>query len=479
MNGIGGDGFWLIREPGGKVHYIEACGFAGAEAGAAPCHAAGLDKIPPRGPLAVLTVPGAIGGWQLALELAKAGGGRVPLRDLLHNAIGHAAGGYGVSQSEARYRPKESDSLFAAPGFADMFLVERKVPAAGTTRKVPALAATLTRLRDAGLDDFYRGDVGAELARDLAKIDSAVTRADLKKYEAKWRAPLSLRLNEATLYNAPPPTQGLASLIILGIFERLGVTRGESFEHIHGLIEATKRAIAIRDRVCTDFDHLDEKPADLLTDAALAREAAMIDVGRAADIPVAPAKGDTIWMGAIDASGRAVSYIQSLYWEYGSGCVLPRTGVLMQNRGMSFSLAPGALNPLVPGRRPFHTLNPPLATFADGRVMSYGTMGGDGQPQFQAQVFSRARFGMSLDKALHAPRFLWGRTWGAESSTLKLENRFDTGVVRALERAGHTVEVWPADYDDSFGHAGALVRQPGGRIQAQHDPRSDGGAAGI
>jgi gamma-glutamyltranspeptidase len=184
-------------------------------------------------------------------------------------------------------------------------------------------------------------------------------------------------------------------------------------------------------------------------------------------------------MGAIDANGYAVSYIQSTYWEYGSGCVLPRTGVLMQNRGISFSLEPGHVNELKPGRKPFHTLNPAMAAFADGRAMPYGTMGGDGQPQVQAQVFTRYERGMGLAEAIDAPRFVYGRTWGAESGRLNMEDRFDPTLLRALETAGHELAIHPQPYADSFGHAGALVRHPNGRIEAAHDPRSDGGAEGI
>ena len=479
MNGIGGDGFWLIREPNGRLRYIEACGFAGAGVDAKAYRDQGHDRIPPRGPLSVLTVPGAIGGWQLALEHAAAVGGRMPLRDLLHAGAAHARDGYGVSASEARYKSKEDAALRAAPGFAQTFLVDGETPEAGTLRKVPALGATLDQLARAGLDDFYRGDNAREIAADLGNLGSPVTRADLRSYRARHRQALSLKLPGVTLHNTPPPTQGLASLIILGVFERLGVTRADSFEHLHGLVEATKRAFAIRDAVIADHDAMRADPADFLTEAALDAEAGMIDMRRAATLPVAQAHGDTIWMGAIDKDGRAVSYIQSVYWEFGSGCVLPKTGLLMQNRGMAFSLDPASHNPLLPGRRPFHTLNPPLAVFDDGRVLSYGTMGGDGQPQIQAQVFTRLRFGATVDKALDAPRFLYGRTWGAPSVSLKLENRFDPSIVSALEKAGHEVEVRPEARHDSFGHAGALMRGIKGEIAAGHDPRSDGGAAGV
>jgi gamma-glutamyltranspeptidase/glutathione hydrolase len=186
-------------------------------------------------------------------------------------------------------------------------------------------------------------------------------------------------------------------------------------------------------------------------------------------------------MGAIDRDGLAVSYIQSVYWEYGSGVVLPRTGIDWLNRGVSFSLDPAAVNPLEPGRRPFHTLIPALACFDDGRVLAYGAMGGDGQPQFQAQIFCRyADYGFSVADAVDAPRLLYGRTWGAPSLSVKVEDRFDPAILSALERMGHQIEPVGVPYSDTLGHAGMLVRRArDGRIEAMHDPRSDGGALGF
>jgi gamma-glutamyltranspeptidase/glutathione hydrolase len=186
-------------------------------------------------------------------------------------------------------------------------------------------------------------------------------------------------------------------------------------------------------------------------------------------------------MGAIDKGGLAVSYVQSIYWEFGSGCVLPATGILWQNRGISFALDPAGRNPLEPGRKPFHTLSPALAAFDDGRVASYGSTGGDGQPQFQAQVFIRyAHGGMSVADAVDAPRWLLGRTRGAASASLKLEGRFESGIVRGLRQRGHDVEELAQPYLDLLGHAGMLVKHPReARIEATHDPRSDGGALGL
>ncbi|MBN9024874.1 MAG: gamma-glutamyltransferase family protein [Rhizobiales bacterium] len=475
MNGIGGDGFWLIREPGKEPRYLEACGGAGSGA-TIRAYREKYDRIPTRGPDAALTVSGAMSGWNTAYELSQSLGGRLDRPTLLANAIEHAKKGISVTRSQARLSAEHFDALSAAPGFKDVFLIDGKAPELGATIRQERLADTLDHLARAGFLDFYKGDVANEIAADLERVGSPVTRADLAAHEARLRPPLSVRLEGATVFNSPPPTQGLASLLILGIFEQLGVQRGESFEHIHGLIEATKRAFRIRDRHVTDPVFAGDLSVHL-SPRVLAREAAAIDMRRAAPWPEVAKKGDTVWLGAIDETGLSVSYIQSIFWEFGSGVVLPSTGITWQNRGASFSLDPHALNPLEPGRKPFHTLNPAIARFDDGRILSYGTMGGEGQPQTQAAVFTRhALFGMDLGEAIAAPRWLLGRTWGSDHTNLRVENRFDPDLLLALERAGHEVAVLDEGYSDTMGHAGALVRRKDGRIFGASDPRSDGAA---
>jgi gamma-glutamyltranspeptidase/glutathione hydrolase len=478
MNHIGGDGFWLVRERSGRVRALTAAGRAGANARSELYR--DHETIPPRGPLAALTVPGAVAGWALALEAAKAHGGRLPFADLLAPAIRHCTEGYVVARSQARLTAEKLAELKNVSGFAQTFLVDGKPPEPGKLLKQPVLAATLDHLAHAGLDDFYRGDVGREIAADLDRAGSPVTRADLQACRATLAEPLSAALAAGTIYNAPPPTQGLASLIVLALFDRLRVTDAESFDHVHGLVEATKRAFRVRDRLVTDPDRLPHPVERYLDARFLDAEAAKIDRRKAAPWPPRAGQGDTIWMGAADASGLVVSYIQSLYWEFGSGVVLPRTGVLMQNRGASFSLDPAALNALAPGRLPFHTLNPALAVLNDGRVMAYGTMGGDGQPQTQAALFTRhVRYRQPLDRAIDGPRWLLGRTWGTTVTNLRMEARFDGNLIDQLLSAGHDVEVLPEPYSDLMGHAGAVVLHPNGTLEGAHDPRADGGAAGV
>ncbi len=256
-------------------------------------------------------------------------------------------------------------------------------------------------------------------------------------------------------------------------------TAGEGFAHLHGLIEATKQAFLVRDKIVTDPAYMAAGVEGYLTGPALDSRARRIDPGRAQPWPAPPGAGDTVWLGAIDREGRAVSYIQSIYWECGSGVVLPETGILWQNRGCSFGIAPGAPHSIVPGRKPFHTLNPALARFHDGRVMAYGTMGGEGQPQTQAAIYSRyAGFGAGLQEAVTAPRWLLGRTWGSETATLKIESRFGPALIGGLAEAGHKVET-VGPFSSLMGHAGALVHHPTGLIEGASDPRSDGRAVGF
>jgi len=481
MNAIGGDGFWLIAEPGQAPVGIDACGPAAALADPAFYDAHGITAaIPARGGLAALTVAGTIAGWDKALDLARQADGRLPLERLLADAIGHAREGIVITDSMSDLTAAKRGELADAPGFADTFLPGGRTPAPGDVLLQPRLADTLEQLARAGLRDFYGGDIDRALARDLEAAGSPLRLGDLQGFTAQQVTPISAALDAGTIYNLPPPTQGLASLLILAIYERLRADQPETFDHVHRIVEATKRAFLIRDAHVTDPRFSSAAPAEFLTPERIAAEAGAIDAGRAASWPAPePCGRDTIWMGAVDADGRAVSFIQSLYWEYGSGVVSPATGVLWQNRGISFPLAPGAVNSLQPGRKPFHTLNPALARLKDGRAMVYGAQGGDGQPQTQAAIFSRyALHGQPLQHAVSAPRWLLGRTWGEESTSLKIEDGVDEAVIEALREAGHDVEV-TARFAQIMGHAGAVVRHGDGTLEGASDPRSDGAVAAV
>ncbi len=480
MNGLGGDNFWLIHEPGCEPVGIDACGGAAGCADSAFYHAAGYDAVPARGPMAALTVAGAVSGWQAAIQYSRQHwGGKFPLGRLFEDAVHYAQKGFPVSQTQADNTREKLAELKPLAGFASVNLPEGRPPSRGERFRQPALAATLEKLARNGLDDFYRGRLSCEIAQDLKAVGSPLTVADLQRHRPLQVAPLSLTLKGDRLFNMPPPTQGLASLLLLGIFDRMGVQKAETFEFVHGLIESTKQAFGVRDRYVTDPSYMSVNPADFLREAVLQEMAGQVNWQKAAPWPREQSAGDTVWLGAADSSGRMVSFIQSLYWEFGAGVVLPQSGITWQNRGSSFSLDPEHHNCLKPFRRPFHTIQPALAHLSDGRVMAYGTMGGEGQPQTQAMIFSRyARYGQELKQAVSAPRWLLGRTWGSEVSNVRIENRFDPELYDRLKSAGHDLEIVGA-YDGIMGHAGAVVVCPDGLIEGASDPRCDGAAVAL
>jgi len=472
--GLGGDGFWLVREPGGRAHALDASGPAGSLATLRRYRDRGYEALPLEGADAAVTMAGAVGGWALALELARSRGGRMPLDLLLADAIRLAKGSAPAAAPEPRSLPGEESAK--APQTP-----EEPKAAPETSRSAPKLADTLGHLAHAGLGDFSRGDVGREIAADLERLGSPILRKDLENDRARAVEPLSVRLQAATLFAPPPPSQGLAALLAAGILDRMAVRRAESAGHHHALIEALKRAYAVRDRIVTDPWEVPQEPSSFLRPGRLEREAAAIEAQRAAGFttPVPP-QGRSVWIGCIDRDGLAVSCVHSLGPEGGSGCVLPATGILWHARGMGFSLDSGGWNPLEPGRRPFHALAPALAAFADGRVLVLGA-GGAEEPQVQVQTFARyAGIGMSPAEAVEAPRWALPPASRTEPALLRVEAGFDPALARDLSRLGHRVEEPGEGSAAAFGEAGLLVKHPrDGRVAAASDPRSDGVVLGL
>jgi len=480
MNSIGGDSFWLVMPPNEDPVGIDACGCAGALATIDFYRQHNKPSIPIRGPLAANTVAGTISGWNKALTLAVQQGGTLPLARLLEDAIGYARDSIPVTRSQHVATKAKLAELKDQSGFARSYLVNGEAPQTGSRFRQPDLYRTFTRLADEGLGSFYRGSLARDFAHHLSKLGSPVTLQDLSQQEAELVQPLRLQHSAGEVFNLPPPTQGLVSLLILGMLDRLSVDRAAGeVDFVHLTVEATKQAFNVRDRHICDPRDMQIAPQSLLHAQELSKLAAGIDRKQAAPWGTASKPGDTIWMGLTDRNGFAVSFIQSIYHEYGSGVVVGDTGVVWQNRGASFRLDPNHLLGLRPGRKPIHTLNPAGARLTDGRQLVYGTMGGDGQPQTQAAVFTRyAVFGENAQQAVTAPRWLLGRTWGNASDTLKLEQRFDAALVAELRARGHAVESLQ-NFDEAVGHAGLIAAHPDGVLEAAADPRSDGLAAGF
>lgn len=486
MTGLGGDAFWTIHDPAsGRVVCVDGSGLSGSGVGPEYLRENGHAAMPQRGPAAMLTCPGAVSGWSKALDLARDWSEPLPLDRLLEEAAYYAEHGYPVSGGQAAYLEEKAGELRDQPGFAAHFLDSGKAPAPHSRHTQPALARTLRRMGLEGLDSFYRGSLAQNIAAELAHLGAPLTLDDLAAQHGLVAAPLEVAVSGARVYNTPPPSQGVASLLILGIYDALTVVaeqrggqgKADGFALVHDLVECTKQAFLLRDAHVADPGHLRQDMLDLLKAEHLRDLAAAVDRKQAARWQTGPGAGDTVWFGVIDHAGRAVSCIQSIYFEFGSGVVLPETGLTWHNRGLGFSLDPAHPNHIGPRKRPFHTLNPALAIFDDGRVMPYGCMGGEGQPQSQAAVFARyAWLDYDLQAAITAPRWVLGRTWGDSDASLKIEDDFSPEIIGALKAAGHVVTELAA-VNDLMGHAGALVRHPGGLIEGASDPRCDGLAA--
>lgn len=479
MTGLGGDSFWQIAEPGQIPLTIDGAGRAGAAVSVAFYQDRGLTEIPWRGPLAANTVAGAVAAWDAAWQISRRWGGRLPLAQILEDAMALAEHGTVVSAGHADALIRYRAELDSVPGFAALHFTEGAPPAAGAVLRQRALARTFAMLARDGLESFYAGALARQMATELSSAGAPLSAADLAAQRATLGRPLRLALPVADIFNCGPPSQGLASLLILGIFSQLRIAQPDTFAHLHGIVESTKLAFSIRDR---EIGHREDDGSMLegyLSAAQLKRTAASIDPQRAAPWHCGAGDGDTSWFGVIDGAGRAISAIQSLFFEFGSGLGLPVSGFVWQNRGCAFRLTGEGPNLLAPRHKPLHTLNPALARFADGRTMVYGTMGGDGQPQTQAALFTRyALYGQDLQEAISAPRWLLGRTVGEMRTSLRVESRFPAEVFAALTAAGHPVER-VAPFDQAMGHAGAIVHSSALGFLGASDPRSDGAAVGC
>ena len=478
MNSLAGDGLWLIHSPGERPQAIDACGTSARGASIERYRSQGESVIPSRGGGSALTLGGTISGWQRARDIAAQKQALLPLKDLLSPAIALAREGITITDSLAAASHKVSSDLGdpTHPDYSEYqrIFTDASAPlTAGSVLTNPDLGALLEHLGHAGLDSFYRGELAQHLATELERAGSPIRASDLSGYQASVVTPLEINTRFGRCYNLPPPTQGLASLLILALYDRVYSEKWSEAERVHALVEATKQAFGVRDRELADPTQMGCRPEHWLSEMELKARAAQI--GEQAQPWPRPAEpGDTVWMGAKDKDGTMISFIQSIYWEFGSGLVLPETGLVWNNRGLSFSLDPKHRRALRPGIRPFHTLNPAMALLEDGRRISYGCMGGEGQPQTQAALLTRYLYDeWPLHEAIDRGRWLLGRTWGNSDDDLKLEQDLADSVGENLALRGHQIKV-VSRYSELMGHAGALVAMPNHRVTAASDPRSDG-----
>jgi gamma-glutamyltranspeptidase/glutathione hydrolase len=466
MNGAGSDLFAMIWD-GTELHGLNASGRAPAAWSLA--RFAGRKQMPELGWDAV-TVPGAVGGWAALWRRF----GSLPFESLLAPAIRYAREGFPVAPGVAALWA-EAPARFA--GFAELarvFLPGGRAPAAGTWFRLPDLAATLESIAETKGESFYRGALAQRIAQAAADDGGALARDDLAAYEPAWVEPLAVDFRGVRLHELPPNGQGLAALLALGILRALPVAEREP-EHpdsVHLQVEAMKLAFAECHKHVGDPARMTATAEALLAPARLARYAARIDPRRAGRArPLPPPDHGTIYVTAADRQGRMVSLIQSNYLGFGSGVVVPGTGITLQNRGLGFSLDPRRTNCVAGGARPYHTIMPGFVTRDGAPLMSFGVMGGHMQPQGHVQLMLRIfAHGQNPQAACDAPR--WHVT---EQSHVALEPGFPPAVARTLRRRGHTlVDGAPTQL---FGGAQVIVKLPDGYCAAS-DPRKDGQAVG-
>jgi len=382
---------------------------------------------------------------------------------------------------------QNEDLLKQVAETAEILLPGGLTPKPGDRITNPNLARTLEIFAAEGRDGFYAGEVAHEIVRATRERCGLATLEDFARQQARWEEPISTDYRGVTVYNTPPPTQGITVLQMLNMLEQhdLASMPFLGVDHVHLMVEAKQLAFHDRDMLVADPDFVDVPVARLLSKDYAKERGALIGMKTAMPWDQVPSygslDGDTVYMAAIDAEGNAVSLIQSLYAAFGSGVVAGKTGVMLQNRGSYFSLNPNHPNRLEPGKIPLHTLIASM-TKRDGKLWSVlGCQGADGQPQIQLQLHvDMIDFGLDIQQALEQPRFLSGRIGLTEPrDPLHVEGRMPADTVSALAARGHKMDVWPA-WQNRAGHAHGIVVDPDtGTRSGGSDPRSDGAAIGY
>lgn len=473
--GPGGDFFCLYYEATSRqIHFLNGAGRSGSRASLEELSRRKLTEVPLSGPVSV-SVPGCVRAWAMLLERF----GTRALGDLLAPAIRYAEVGFPitdqVSQAAAERAP-----LIEDPEWRRVYAPHGRTPAAGEVLRQPDLARTLAALAEEGPDLFYRGRIAQAIARRL-EAEGCVTGDDLAGHTGEWGEPIAVDYRGFTVYQTPPPTQGLATLLALNLLEGFDLQRVSyhSAEHLHLLVEIVKLAYADRDRWIADPAHATIGVEALLSKEYAARRRKAFNPKKAQTFPPGRPGGDTTGFVIVDRWGNMISGIQSLYGSFGAGVIPEGTGVNLHSRGSYFSTDPAHPNCLAPRKRPFHTLMAAIVTREGRPVMGFATRGVDGQAQYHAQVLSNVLdFGMDIQEAIERPRFLMGRFYpGEPTDVLRVEGRVGSRAVAGLKRRGHEVEA-VSDFFYPMGDGQGIVIRDG-TLMGGADPRGDGVALGY
>jgi len=467
-NGIGSDAYAILWD-GKKLVGLNASGRS--PAAWTPDYFKGAATMPQRGWNAV-SVPGCVSAW----VTLHAKYGKLPFADLFEPAIRYARDGYMVSPTISRLWANQVPDLKDQPGFAQAFMPNGRAPAAGEKFTFPDQAKTLELIAKTKGEAFYKGELAEKMAAHSKANGGAMTVADLSAHQCDWVDPIGMDYRGTTLHEIPPNGQGIAALAALGILENFDVAgmKIDSADYYHLQIEAMKIAFADLYEYVSDIDTMRVKTSQMLDKAYLKERAKLIDMKKAG-LPAfgTPPTGGTVYLTAADQNGMMISYIQSNYMGFGSGVVVPGTGISMQNRGYGFVLKPGHANVVAPKKRPFQTIIPGFVTRGGQPLMSFGVMGGSMQAQGHMQVTSRlVDHQQNPQAAADAPR--WRVDTGVK---VGIEYGVPADIVADLRARGHDMpqaDRWSTD----FGRAQLIYKLEDGYFAAS-ERRTDGQAVGF
>lgn len=466
-NGIGGDVFAIVHD-GKSLHGLNASGRA--PLGLDRARFDGMAAMPVHGWDAV-TLPGGVSGW-----VALSGKfGKLPFARLFEDAVRYAEAGFAVGPKTAADWQAAAETFTDFAPFMETFTLDARAPAVGERVRLPDHARTLAEIAETKGESFYRGRLAEAMAREAAAAGAPLSGADLASHECEWVAPISAGAFGTQLHEIPPNSQGLMALMALGLAERspLATLSLDSPDSLHLQIEAMRIAYADMAAHLGDPAAMRLAPAAFLEDAYLSRRAKELDMGRANARPYAMQAGaSTVCLATADAGGMMVSLLQSNYMGFGSGIVIPGTGIALHNRGAGFVLEPGHANDLAPGKRPYHTLAPGFVTSGAAPFMSFGVMGGHMQAQGHLQMAVRiCLHGQDPQAASDAPRWQL-----LPDGRVALETGFDARLAESLVKRGHQLK--PNAPEALFGGAQLIVKTPSGYVGGS-DHRKEGMAAGF
>ncbi|MET3505345.1 gamma-glutamyltransferase family protein [Halalkalibacter oceani] len=468
-NGIGSDCFALVWTKG-KLHGLNGSGQAPQQLSIEAVTAAGHKELPKYGVVPV-TVPGTPGAWA---ELSRTFG-KLPLADVLAPAIEYAENGYPLSPTLAHYWQegyRQFSSYRERKEFAswfETFAPNGRPPQAGEIWSSPDHAETLRLIGETEAKAFYQGEIAEKIASFFKEHQGFLRQEDLVAYKPEWVDPIHTDYRGYQVWEIPPNGQGLVALEALNILKGFEFKERENGDTYHKMIESMKLAFIDGMTYITDPRHMTVTQEELLSDQYAAERRALIGEEALHPQPGTPQSGGTVYMATADEEGNMVSFIQSNYMGFGSGIVVPGTGIAMQNRGHNFSLDPAHDNALAPGKKTYHTIIPGFLTKGDQPVGPFGVMGGFMQPQGHVQVVTNAiDFALNPQAALDAPRWMW-----SGEKTVYLEPHVPQHIVQELRRRGHDVQI---GLDIGlFGRGQIIWRDPEtGVLAGGTEPRTDG-----